>query len=203
MSYSTAPASHGPSKSTDKNFFAALFDINFTSFVTVRFLKVIYILLIAASVAYGLLLLVVGLIALADGQARGLLFIILGPVLGFFFLVLARVYVEGITLFFRIGENTQALAQALAGTQAASTTPSYAQSSQSTPSSYGQTPQADPYGQAPSSGSYGSSPSYGTQQPGSYGQGQQPGSYGQGQQGGSYGQGQQGGSYGQPPYPGA
>ncbi|WP_426566654.1 hypothetical protein ACPPVT_08990 [Angustibacter sp. McL0619] len=70
------------------------FDFSFTSFITLRFLKVIYIVLVVISLLAGLSL---------------------------FYVLLARIYLEIVELFFRIGENTTILARAAAGEAPAST----------------------------------------------------------------------------------
>lgn len=96
----------------NKGFFAALFDFSFTSFVTLRFLKVIYAVLVA-------LILVGGVVAFFAFLFRGggsiLVALVLVPLGTFLYLVIARVYMEILALFFRIGENTSMIAQQVAG----------------------------------------------------------------------------------------
>lgn len=92
-----------------KGFFGALFDFGFTSFITLRFLKVIYALLVG-------LILLTGFVFFAGLLLRGgvgvLLAIVGVPLVTLLYLVLARVYMEIIALFFRIGENTSVMAAA-------------------------------------------------------------------------------------------
>ena len=93
-----------------KGFFAALFDFSFTSFLTLKFLKVIYALLVAFTLLFGLLFLIFGL---SRGGAGAVLSLFLVPLVTFLCLLLARVLTEGLALFFRIGENTSIIAGAL------------------------------------------------------------------------------------------
>ncbi len=90
-----------------KGFFAALFDFGFTSFITLKFLKVIYAVLVG-------LILLGGLISFFALLSRGGFFVVLAlvvaPVVTLVYLVLARVSLEAVALFFRIGENTSIMA---------------------------------------------------------------------------------------------
>lgn len=99
------------SQTNQKGLFAGLLDINFTTFVTLKFLKVIYVIL--------LVLIALGTISffftsLLRGGAGGIFvaFIVV-PLVAFLYVVLARIYLEILALFFRIGENTSAIAAAL------------------------------------------------------------------------------------------
>lgn len=92
-----------------KNFFASLFDFGFMSFVTLRFMKVIYALLVTLILLFGLIAFV-GL--LLSGSSGGVaLAILVVPVATLLYLILARVSMEMVALFFRIGENTSLLVQ--------------------------------------------------------------------------------------------
>ena len=96
-----------------KGFFATLFDFSFTSFVTLRFLKVIYIVLVVFSLLSGLF--VIGAFARGGGVGGFIVGLILAPILVLFYLLVARIYIEIIALFFRIGENTTIMARAAVG----------------------------------------------------------------------------------------
>jgi len=103
----SAQAAWGPGMPTAplarKGFFASLFDFGFTSFITLRLLSVIYGLLV------GVVLLASGswlAVAISQGGWRMLLSIVLTPIAALIYLVVARVSMEMIALFFRIGENT-------------------------------------------------------------------------------------------------
>ena len=107
-----------------KGFFASLFDLSFTSFVTTRLIKVLYVL--------SLVLLAIGYIAVAvllftsgseeitltddgsfqtesDGNAvLGLLWLfVIGPLALFFYTLVYRVWFELVIVLFRIFENTR------------------------------------------------------------------------------------------------
>jgi len=91
-----------------RGFFQSLFDFSFSSFITIRLIKVIYALFIAAS-AFFALILVAG--AFSASAVLGLLaLLIAAPVLFFFYVILARVYLELVVAIFRIAENTSILA---------------------------------------------------------------------------------------------
>ncbi len=93
-----------------KGFFAALFDFQFTSFITLKFLRVIYAVLVAVILLLGL----VFFIALATKGAASLIVgLILVPIVTLLYLVFARIWMETIALFFRIGENTSLMAAAM------------------------------------------------------------------------------------------
>lgn len=95
-----------------KGFFAALFDFSFTSFITLRFLKVIYAILVTLILLGGLFFLIG---ALTQGAGAAILGLIAVPVVTLLYLVIARIYMELVALFFRIGENTSIMARASGG----------------------------------------------------------------------------------------
>ena len=107
-----------------KRFFASLFDLSFTSFITTRVIKVLYVItLVFLVVAY--LVIAVSIFAGGDttttidingnvqesgggNTAFGILWLlILGPILLFFYTLIYRVVFELISVFFRIFENTR------------------------------------------------------------------------------------------------
>lgn len=91
---------------------ASLFDLDFTTFITLRFLKIIYVIVLIAIAAVSLVL----FLALASqGVGRAVLGLVVVPVAALLYLVLARVYLELIALLFRIAENTTRIAEVLAG----------------------------------------------------------------------------------------
>jgi hypothetical protein len=99
--------------SQQKNFLASLFDFGFTSFVTLRFLKVIYAIFVVLILLGGLFLLIGGL---STGNALGIIgAIIFAPLVTLVYLVFARIMFEVIAMFFRIGDNTFLAVQLLGG----------------------------------------------------------------------------------------
>ncbi|HEY4279407.1 MAG TPA: DUF4282 domain-containing protein [Conexibacter sp.] len=105
-----------------KGFFASLFDLSFTSFVTTRVIKALYALsLVVLAAVY--LIVAIGLFkhggdsaTLArDGSLQtesggntvlGILWLMFGPILLFVYALVFRVLSELVTVFFRIFENT-------------------------------------------------------------------------------------------------
>ena len=95
-----------------KGFFAGLFDFGFTSFITLKFLRLIYGVLVVVILLFGLVLLITGL-SRGGGTAVATLF--LAPLGVLLYLVLIRISMEMVALFFRIGENTSIMAAAATG----------------------------------------------------------------------------------------
>ena len=111
--------------SESRGFFGSLFDLSFSSFITIRLVKVLYILtMILLGLAYvGIAVAIFsggddqvafnasGELETTDGggsPALGVLWlVVLGPLLLFFYLLLYRVLFELIVVVFRIFENTR------------------------------------------------------------------------------------------------
>ncbi len=94
----------------ERGFLASLFDFGFTTFVTLRFLKVIY----------GIVMVLIGLGALgvfvslaSQGAGSAVLALVLVPIGALLYLVFARIYLELIALLFRIAESTARIDQHL------------------------------------------------------------------------------------------
>ncbi len=87
----------------EKNLLQSLFDFSFSEFVTTRLIRFIFILaLIAAGLST--LSLVFGSFRASFG--RGLLFLLLSPIIFLAWSLLARVWCEMVIVIFRIAENT-------------------------------------------------------------------------------------------------
>lgn len=92
----------------ERGFLGSLFDFSFSSFITTRLIKIIYALFIGVS-GFVALFFVIG--AFASSTVLGLFtLLIAAPVLFFFYVILARVYLELVVAIFRIAENTSVLA---------------------------------------------------------------------------------------------
>ena len=95
-----------------KGFFAGLFDFGFTSFITLKFLRLIYGVLVV-------LILLAGVVAFLGSISQGgiyiLVAIVIVPIVTLIYLVLTRVSMEMVALFFRIGENTNLMVAAAGG----------------------------------------------------------------------------------------
>lgn len=92
-----------------KGFFTSLFDFGFTSFVTLKFLRLIYGVLVVLILLTGV---VVFVGSISQGGIYILVAIIFVPIVTLIYLVLTRVSMEMVALFFRIGENTSLMVAA-------------------------------------------------------------------------------------------
>ena len=92
-----------------KGFFGVLFDFSFTSFITVRFLRVIYAALVVLILLGGAAVFVV---TITRGGMYGVLAMLIVPLVTLVQLVLVRISLEAVALFFRIGESTALMAAA-------------------------------------------------------------------------------------------
>jgi len=131
-----------------KGFFSGLFDFGFTSFITLRFLKVIYTILVVLILLAGLVTFVV---FISQGGVGVVFAIVVVPIVTLLYLVLARVYMEVIALFFRIGENTSIMARALNAGSAPAASQQPTGGYEPPPAAYGGP--SDPFAGPPSVGS--------------------------------------------------
>ncbi len=90
----------------EKGFLAGLFDMSFSEFVTIRLIKVLYIIGIIGAVFAGLLFIVGGF---SNGAGTGILFLLLSPILVGIYILMVRIWLELIIVVFRIAENTSQL----------------------------------------------------------------------------------------------
>lgn len=102
--YGPPPGAGGQSPDA-QGFFAALFDLDFKSFVTLKFAKFIYILLIVVLALGWLVYVVIGFIA---DPWLGFAALLLGWIPAFLWLVLARVSLEFYIAMIRTSQNTAA-----------------------------------------------------------------------------------------------
>ena len=87
-----------------KGFFGALFDVSFTSFVTTKIIKVIYIITL---VLIGLGALAFTIAAFSQSAAGGLFVLLIAAPLGaLLYVIYARVLLEIVMAIFRIMEHT-------------------------------------------------------------------------------------------------
>ena len=92
----------------DKGFFGTLFDLSFSEFITIKVIKVIYILLL---VLIGIGYLIGIITGFVRGFGAGLLAMILGALVAFLYILGARIGMETIIVLFRIAENTQEITE--------------------------------------------------------------------------------------------
>ena len=91
-----------------KGFFASMFDLSFTEFVTTRIIKLLFILAIIGAALGAIVFLVAGF---RVGGVNAAVSLILAPVLFFFYVLLSRIWLELIIVIFRIAENTGRLVE--------------------------------------------------------------------------------------------
>lgn len=89
-------------------FIASLFDLSFHHFVTPKIIKVLFIL---ALIGIGFATLTMIIVGFGRGFVAGILFLILALILGFVYILLARLWLEVVVVLFRIEEHTAAMAE--------------------------------------------------------------------------------------------
>ncbi len=93
----------------EKGFFGALFDLSFSSFITTKIIKVLYVL---AIIIAGLAALAYVIVAFAADPALGLLTLdILAPLGFLLYVIYTRVFLELLIVIFRIMETNSELVQ--------------------------------------------------------------------------------------------
>ena len=90
----------------EKGFFAELFDLSFSTFVTMKIIKLIFIIAIAASGIMALSIIGAGF---SQSFGAGIGSLILGPLVFLVYVLGARVWLELIIVVFRIEKNTSHL----------------------------------------------------------------------------------------------
>ena len=92
-----------------KGFFASLFDLSFSSLVTTKVIKVIYVLTLIAIGLFALALVITGFHTSA--AAGVLVLLVVAPVVSLFYVVYARVLLEFVIAVFRIMETNVQLVE--------------------------------------------------------------------------------------------
>lgn len=101
-----APMPAGPpSISTPKGFFAGLFDLSFSSFITTKIIKFLFGLWLILSVLMFLGGVISGIARLGDEALQGILIIVLSPIAALLYMIIGRIYFELVIVLFRIAEN--------------------------------------------------------------------------------------------------
>ena len=88
----------------EKGFFASLFDLSFTEFVTPKIIRVLFLIAIVFAALVALSFIVNGF---SHGALVGLVMLVLAPVIFIVYVLLARVWLEVIIIMFRIADNTR------------------------------------------------------------------------------------------------
>jgi hypothetical protein len=104
-----------------KGFFASLFDFSFSSFITPRLVKVLYVLM---TILVALLTLAFVRIAFRSSSTFGFItLLILGPIFFVITMIWVRAGVEAIVAFFRIQADVADINQRAGGTEVSSAAP--------------------------------------------------------------------------------
>jgi Domain of unknown function (DUF4282) len=102
-----SPASHASANASAKGFIGSLFDFGFTSFVTPKIVKVVYVLIMA-----GLALVELGylIFAFKESAAFGIIsLVILCPLSFFVYLAMWRILLELFVVIFRIADDLRSI----------------------------------------------------------------------------------------------
>lgn len=95
---------YGSPSLTERGFFSSLFDLSFTSLITTKIIKLLYVLSI---ILIGISALFFILAAFHQSSALGaIVLLIVAPIISLFYLIYARVLLELVIALFRIMENT-------------------------------------------------------------------------------------------------
>ncbi len=91
-----------------KSLLKSLFDFQFNDFVTVRVIRILYVISVALCALAALYGLIYGLLS---GIASALLSLILAPILFIFYVLAARVFLELVLVVFRISSDVRKIAE--------------------------------------------------------------------------------------------
>jgi hypothetical protein len=93
----------------EHSFISVLFDFSFSHFIVLRFVKLVFSILLLGDCAICLWLIIV---SFGAGVGWGFLMILVSPVLFFVLAVLFRVWTEMLVVIFRIAEDIEELTEA-------------------------------------------------------------------------------------------
>jgi hypothetical protein len=94
-----------------KGFFASLFDVSFSSLITTKVIKAIYVLSMVVIGLVGLVFLLAAVFSENSGGAEVVFALIVVPVVALIYLVYTRVLLEVIIVLFRIMETNVELVE--------------------------------------------------------------------------------------------
>jgi hypothetical protein len=96
----------------DKGFLGALFDLSFSEFVTIKFIRILYIIFLMLIAIGFIFALIGGFVSMfTDSFWSGLWKIIVAPIGALISIVLTRIWLEVLAVVFRIAENTTDLVE--------------------------------------------------------------------------------------------
>lgn len=91
-----------------RGFITSLFDLSFSDFITTKIVKFLYILGIIIAAIVSLTAIVSGF---GLGAGRGIITLILSPVIFLLMVIFYRIWLEMIIVIFRIAEHTSEIAK--------------------------------------------------------------------------------------------
>jgi Domain of unknown function (DUF4282) len=92
-----------------RGLFAELFDFSFRSFITVRLIKILYIVTVVIFGLIALGILITAFAVMNFSGTTGFLYLVSSPLVFLFGVVQSRVFLEVALILFRIESNTAAL----------------------------------------------------------------------------------------------
>jgi len=98
---------------TERGFLATLFDTSFSSFITAKFVRLLYvilILLIALGAFFSIFAITAALSEALPGVVAFVLALPMAAFMFFVYVILARIWLEIIIVIFRMAENLQTIA---------------------------------------------------------------------------------------------
>lgn len=99
---------------SELSFLNSLLDVKVASFITMRVIRVIYVILVTITMFVGTLATFAGLLMIFFGdRATGFLMVLLAPLGTLLCLIIIRLWVEFLANLYRIGDNTQKMVNAL------------------------------------------------------------------------------------------
>ena len=96
----------------------ALLDLSFRTFITISIIRIIYILGLVGIGLFWLITMVSALMAMGDEPLAALFTMLIATFIGLISIILWRVYLEIVVVFFRIAENTSIMAGRTNGDEA-------------------------------------------------------------------------------------
>ena len=88
-----------------QGFFAGLFDLSFSSFITTKIIKALYVFWMAVTGILLVIGIVGGIVRIGDDPGIGVLMVLASPLAALLYIVLGRIYLELLIVLFRIAEN--------------------------------------------------------------------------------------------------
>jgi hypothetical protein len=91
--------------------FSLLFDLSFKNFITVKIIKLLYVIAIIFSGLIGLIILINGIQTMRYMPGAGFFQIVLSPLITLLIIIWSRVFLEVTVVLFKIEENTRKITE--------------------------------------------------------------------------------------------